>query len=182
VQERDLSIAVNVGLTAAKELTIAALAGHGATVDDYVNTFVSVSATTVEHAIAELKTAVAREGFPDAQPVPGPFPAPTLAAVPDPDPFPPAGFGAPLPQGPAPAPAFVAPPAIPAAAAPPVEEWWVDLFNDFGSWYDNRTDKKNPRAPDFRHKTKTDARGDKWALWISSKDTPAWAKQKLGVA
>lgn len=47
------------------------------------------------------------------------------------------------------------------------EELWAELRTSPDSFWDNRTTKVNPRAPDFVHK----ASGD--ALWASS-DPPAW--------
>ncbi|KAF5828935.1 hypothetical protein DUNSADRAFT_16814 [Dunaliella salina] len=46
-------------------------------------------------------------------------------------------------------------------------------------WFDNRTDKRNPKAPDFKLKDKD--RVINVALWLNSKDTPEWAKDSLKV-
>lgn len=44
----------------------------------------------------------------------------------------------------------------------------MDFFADTSAYWDNRTNKRNPRAPDFKAKD-----GDA-ALWLDSRDTPPW--------
>lgn len=55
------------------------------------------------------------------------------------------------------------------------EQKWMDFFEDTSKWWDNRTNKTNPKAPDFKKKGGRDAP----ALWINSKDTPAWVEGEL---
>lgn len=50
---------------------------------------------------------------------------------------------------------------------------WQDLFVNPSDWWDQRTKKKNPRAPDFKHKTTRES------LWISSWETPPWVMPQL---
>ena len=45
---------------------------------------------------------------------------------------------------------------------------WETLRASPESFWDNRQDKRNPRAPDFRHKDSGDA------LWLDSRDRPPW--------
>jgi hypothetical protein len=42
-------------------------------------------------------------------------------------------------------------------------------------WWDNRENKTNLRAPDYKLKDKS----VNVALWLSSKDTPEWAREEL---
>ena len=58
-------------------------------------------------------------------------------------------------------------------AAPSKEDQWNELFNDPSTYWDNRLNKRNPRAPDFKHK----ATGN--GLWINSRDTPAWVPAEV---
>ncbi|XP_017254727.1 protein OSB4, chloroplastic isoform X1 [Daucus carota subsp. sativus] len=51
------------------------------------------------------------------------------------------------------------------------DDSWKDLLENSEKWWDNRLNKKNPKAPDFKHKDLGTA------LWLS--DTPAWALSKL---
>ncbi|KAI7835382.1 hypothetical protein COHA_010716 [Chlorella ohadii] len=55
------------------------------------------------------------------------------------------------------------------------EQKWMDFFEDSSKWWDNRTSKTNPKAPDFKKKGARDAP----ALWLESKDTPAWVRGEL---
>uniref|UniRef100_A0A1D1XF76 Protein OSB3, chloroplastic/mitochondrial n=1 Tax=Anthurium amnicola TaxID=1678845 RepID=A0A1D1XF76_9ARAE len=52
------------------------------------------------------------------------------------------------------------------------EESWRSLLENFNKWWDNRSDKLNPKAPDFKHK-ETGV-----ALWLGS-STPEWVMDKL---
>lgn len=58
----------------------------------------------------------------------------------------------------------------------PSEQRWQAFFSDPGAYYDNRTSKRNPRAPDFKAKF-----GDA-ALWLDSRDTPPWVRPQLAKA
>jgi single-strand DNA-binding protein len=64
-----------------------------------------------------------------------------------------------------------------ASGTSPKEALWRSLAEKPETWYDNR-DKKaqpgaNPKSPDFKHKESGDA------LWIDSRDTPAWVLETL---
>ncbi|KAL3628546.1 hypothetical protein CASFOL_027592 [Castilleja foliolosa] len=48
---------------------------------------------------------------------------------------------------------------------------WKNLVENPGNWFDNRMNKKNPKAPDFKHKESNDA------LWLNR--CPDWALTKL---
>ncbi|GLU10202.1 hypothetical protein SLE2022_270220 [Rubroshorea leprosula] len=48
---------------------------------------------------------------------------------------------------------------------------WRDLVENPDKWWDNRLDKKNLKAPDFKHKETGEA------LWLNS--SPAWVQSKL---
>lgn len=52
------------------------------------------------------------------------------------------------------------------------DDKWRRYFDNPEQWYDNRRSKRNPRAPDFRHKNGSDV------LWLSS--APSWAHEHLG--
>ena len=54
-----------------------------------------------------------------------------------------------------------------------VEGRWAALFCNPNDFWDNRSTKRNPKAPDFKHKETGDA------LWITSRDTPAWVESSL---
>eukprot|EP00200_Dunaliella_tertiolecta_P009398 CAMPEP_0202371628 /NCGR_PEP_ID=MMETSP1127-20130417/2994_1 /ASSEMBLY_ACC=CAM_ASM_000462 /TAXON_ID=3047 /ORGANISM="Dunaliella tertiolecta, Strain CCMP1320" /LENGTH=383 /DNA_ID=CAMNT_0048967949 /DNA_START=18 /DNA_END=1170 /DNA_ORIENTATION=+ len=58
------------------------------------------------------------------------------------------------------------------------EEKWRLVAARPELWFDNRTSKTNPKAPDFKLKDKN--RTINVALWLESRDTPAWAKDSLG--
>ncbi|WIA11629.1 hypothetical protein OEZ85_011732 [Tetradesmus obliquus] len=60
---------------------------------------------------------------------------------------------------------------MPEEASSTKEAEWMELCNNYGNWWDNRANKMNPRAPDFKQKGRT---GQEIALWISSRDTPQW--------
>ncbi|KAK6126198.1 hypothetical protein DH2020_040079 [Rehmannia glutinosa] len=53
------------------------------------------------------------------------------------------------------------------------EDSWKNLVENPNKWWDNRLDKRNPRAPDFKHKETGEG------LWLS--DTPDWALSRLPV-
>ncbi|CAO2196255.1 unnamed protein product [Urochloa humidicola] len=52
------------------------------------------------------------------------------------------------------------------------EELWRDLLDNPANWWDNRTDKRTPKHPDFKHKDTGKA------LWIGFK-SPQWAVDAL---
>ncbi|QHO13665.1 hypothetical protein HN873_052952 [Arachis hypogaea] len=51
------------------------------------------------------------------------------------------------------------------------DEPWNDLVNNPTKWWDNRIDKRNPKAPDFKHKETGEV------LWLN--DSPSWVLSKL---
>ena len=56
-----------------------------------------------------------------------------------------------------------------------VEDKWRYLLENPNQFWDNRTGKRNPRAPDFKMKgTEEDV-----PLWINSRDTPRWVLDEL---
>lgn len=52
---------------------------------------------------------------------------------------------------------------------------WQAFFSSPFEWWDNRTNKRNPRSPDFKHKDSGEA------LWIDSKQSPLWVRSQLNV-
>ena len=50
---------------------------------------------------------------------------------------------------------------------------WHSFFSDPAQWWDNRFDKRNPRAPDFKHKL------TRKGLWISGRTTPDWVRERF---
>lgn len=56
------------------------------------------------------------------------------------------------------------------------EEKWRSVIDNPELWWNNTANKRNPKAPDF--KLKNDPTGSV-VLWITNRDTPEWAKQKL---
>lgn len=53
------------------------------------------------------------------------------------------------------------------------ESLWQAFFANPFEWWDNRSNKKTPQHPDFKHKTTGEA------LWISSVSSPAWVNSQL---
>ncbi|PON68629.1 Single-stranded DNA-binding protein [Parasponia andersonii] len=51
------------------------------------------------------------------------------------------------------------------------DELWNDLLKNPNKWWDNRVDKRNERAPDFKHKETNEV------LWLSN--SPTWVLSKL---
>ena len=49
----------------------------------------------------------------------------------------------------------------------PPEKKWMDFFDNPNAYWDNRQNKRNPKAPDFKHKDDKDT-----VLWLDSRDTP----------
>lgn len=70
-----------------------------------------------------------------------------------------------------------APAAIPGTSDgdPATAALWVEYFNNPAAWWDNRGNKRNPRAPDFKHRDNPDK-----ALWIVGKKNPSWVSARLG--
>lgn len=66
------------------------------------------------------------------------------------------------------------PAAIPGVVEGPDDAKWRLYFKDPSKWYDNRKDKRNPKAPDFKLKADGDV-----ALWIVGRDTPSWVESRL---
>uniref|UniRef100_A0A0D9VA80 Uncharacterized protein n=1 Tax=Leersia perrieri TaxID=77586 RepID=A0A0D9VA80_9ORYZ len=52
------------------------------------------------------------------------------------------------------------------------EDLWRDLMNNPGKWWDNRSDRRSEKQPDFKHKDTGEP------LWIGSQ-TPRWAIDAL---
>ncbi|KAK3278561.1 hypothetical protein CYMTET_13508 [Cymbomonas tetramitiformis] len=63
----------------------------------------------------------------------------------------------------------------PANNAVPVQggDKWSNFFLQPAAFWDNREGKRNPKAPDFKHKDTNEP------LWINSYDTPSWVAEKL---
>jgi hypothetical protein len=54
------------------------------------------------------------------------------------------------------------------------DQAWKAYFADPGSYYDNRTDKRNPNSPDFKHKVTGEG------LWLNGKyPAPNWVQSAL---
>jgi len=58
----------------------------------------------------------------------------------------------------------------------PKEAMWTSVVEEPDLWWDNRFNKRNPKAPDFKLK---EGGMDAPALWLNNSDTPAWVHQKL---
>lgn len=58
--------------------------------------------------------------------------------------------------------------------ASPAEKKWMEFFSNTNGYWDNRHNKRNPRAPDFKHKDEKDT-----VLWLDSRDTPSWVAAQL---
>ncbi|CAK0784505.1 hypothetical protein CVIRNUC_007709 [Coccomyxa viridis] len=56
----------------------------------------------------------------------------------------------------------------------PSEKKWMEFFSNPSAYWDNRQNKRNPRAPDFKHKDDKDS-----VLWLDSRDTPPWVGAQL---
>ncbi|KAJ4760701.1 Single-stranded DNA-binding protein [Rhynchospora pubera] len=56
-----------------------------------------------------------------------------------------------------------------------VEQRWKAFFANPRAWWDNRNNKKNPNAPDFKHKDTGEA------LWLNSKYIPPWVNSQLEI-
>ena len=67
-------------------------------------------------------------------------------------------------------------------ASPRDALWRSALVDSPDSWWDNRHDKRNPKAPDFKAKNNgPQIDGKPAALWIDSRDTPDWVAGHLAV-
>ena len=53
-----------------------------------------------------------------------------------------------------------------------IEEAWQDLQANPDGWFDNRSDKRNPKAPDFKAKNNNKNIEGGFALWLDS--MPSW--------
>jgi hypothetical protein len=86
------------------------------------------------------------------------------------------------PAVPAPAAATSPPPSVaPAAGTDPLEQAWLMFKADFDAgrlgdnWWDNRNNKKNPRSPDYKHKSyKMPGEAYPVGLWRDDRKNPAW--------
>jgi len=54
-----------------------------------------------------------------------------------------------------------------------IEGRWAALFCSPDDFWDNRATKRNPKAPDFKHKETGEA------LWVESRSTPSWVASSL---
>jgi hypothetical protein len=68
------------------------------------------------------------------------------------------------------------PGARPISADSSDDELWQDVITNRKDWWDNRNDKRNPKAPDFKHKTIVKGKYPV-GLWFDR--APAWAKEAL---
>ena len=58
-------------------------------------------------------------------------------------------------------------------AAMTMEECWEHLLHHLEDWWDNRSSRSNPKAPNFKHKRMRRAR------WIDNRQTPEWARARF---
>ncbi|CAM6033764.1 unnamed protein product [Sphagnum compactum] len=54
-----------------------------------------------------------------------------------------------------------------------VEKLWREFFSDPSQWWDHRSEKANPRYPDFKHKKTREG------LWLSDKFKPSWVEAEI---
>ncbi|KAJ7548566.1 hypothetical protein O6H91_07G017400 [Diphasiastrum complanatum] len=54
-----------------------------------------------------------------------------------------------------------------------MEQLWQEFFSDPSQWWDNRFTKKNPKYPDFKHKSTLEG------LWINGWLNPSWVEEKM---
>lgn len=177
-RQRSISIGQAANITA--ELVKAS-----ADPDDSVETLVGRWAANLE-AVTEGLVATQtkyglQEAFPGATVEPAPAVAPAPAAAPQPQYTQPQS--APNYQPPAYTPAPAAPQQPPAAPGvtdgdPQVAADWQLFFSDPTAWWDNRRNKKNPKGPDFSHRSVK--RGDyAIGLWTTGKKNPSWLPAAL---
>ncbi|XP_047085178.1 protein OSB2, chloroplastic-like [Lolium rigidum] len=55
------------------------------------------------------------------------------------------------------------------------EALWQAFFANPLDWWDNRKDKKNPKYPDFKHKSTGEA------LWVDGRSNPNWVISQLAI-
>lgn len=55
----------------------------------------------------------------------------------------------------------------------PKDALWRSVFDAPDRWWDNRENKRNPRAPDFKHKDTGEG------LWLTGRDTPPWVMERM---
>jgi hypothetical protein len=147
----DRSIAVNVGVTVAKELATAAVSSSQMSLDDAAVWFFNNHGDFVNAVVEAQGAAAIVQAFPG-----------TVAEV------------TPIQSAPSFTPAGPAP--IPGASDgdPKIAALWTQFFNDPSRFWDNRKDKRNPRGPDFKSKNNSDD-----ALWIVGKGNPSWVPAQL---
>lgn len=163
LDQRDHSIIAQVAVKGAVEL-LAHRPDLGGDLHTHAETISNEIYSQIQSRTQSDSVETIQQTFPGAQVVQGPAPS------------------GPPPAAPAPAPAPAAGPAPIPNAEPSVEDLWRDLFENFDQWWDNREDKRNSKAPDFKHKTKKGDNGYNLGLWVNSKDTPDWVKERLGVS
>ncbi|KAJ7537183.1 hypothetical protein O6H91_12G101800 [Diphasiastrum complanatum] len=56
------------------------------------------------------------------------------------------------------------------------QQLWEEFFSDPSQWWDNRSNKKNSRFPDFKHRSTAEK-----ALWIDNRFNPPWVHARLSV-
>ncbi len=158
---RHLSIDVSVALQIAAQLAIA----EG---DEPTNTFMAIAPSVVDQVLTIKAQKLVEANLPGTTEVPQATYTPPTATVAQAVSAPVVAYIAPAPQ---PQPA-----AIPGATDgdPQVAAIWADFFKNPGAFYDNRSSKRNPKAPDFKNKQNGDL-----ALWINDKKNPSWVAQGL---
>lgn len=157
LDSRDQSIITQVAAKIASDLTVAA--GGDVRIEDLLGDF-AVALPTVRDALFDaVNAAIAESTFAGSTNVTPIQAAPSYQPQPPAEPvYQPVAAPAPIPG---------ATDGDPATAA-----LWVELQQNPGDWYDNRTSKKNPRGPDFKNRRD----GDK-ALWVVGKNNPSWVPQ-----
>lgn len=161
-------IAVSVGVQLAAELAAAA-ASSGQDPFALFEAYASGVVETVVNLQAEYAIKDSFPGTVTAAPVTIPPTAPTMPVAPV------------LAFRPPTAPVAAAPVAIPGVTDgdPAVASLWVDFFDNQSSWYNNINGKRNPKAPDFKHKTQGTAETGNKNLWINDKKNPSWVANAL---
>ncbi|KAI5070709.1 hypothetical protein GOP47_0015052 [Adiantum capillus-veneris] len=53
------------------------------------------------------------------------------------------------------------------------ESSWKEFFRDPSMWWDNRSSKRSPTQPDFKHRV------TKEPLWLDSRENPPWVQDEL---
>jgi hypothetical protein len=62
---------------------------------------------------------------------------------------------------------------IGAALGTGIDLYWKHLVDHPEEWWDNRVTRRNPRAPDFKHRV------SRQALWIDNPQTPDWVRLRF---